>query len=114
MGLVGRSRDGFPISLPPVVSMAVPRVVPESQISVFKFYDDRAIHEAVLWEGTILRLAGVFDSDQKREALEFAYGLSQDYATLITPSAALYRVWVDIRYRRDFNLSLPLPMGNRD
>ena len=91
--------------------MAVPRVVPESQVSVFKFYDDQAIHEAVLWENTILRLAGVFDSDQKREALDFAYGLSQDYATLITPSATLYRIWVDIRCRRNFNLSMPLPLS---
>jgi hypothetical protein len=90
--------------------MAVPHVLPESQVKIFKFYDNQAIHEAILVEGRLMRLAGVFSSDQKREAFDFAYELCQQYFTMITPSATVYRIWVDIRCRQDFRLSLPLPL----
>lgn len=88
--------------------MAVPHVLPESQVSIFKFYDNYAIHEAILVTGKIMRLAGVFDGDRKREAFSFAYDLSQWYQTLITPSGSSYRIWVDIRCRDEFQLSQSL------
>ncbi len=89
--------------------MAVPNVIPESKVNVFKFYDNHAVHEAILFQGRILRLAGIFHSNKKSEAFNFAYTLCQEFFTLITPSSSVYRVWVDIRCRDTFNLSFPLP-----
>jgi len=69
--------------------MAVPHILPESNVKIFKFYDSAAIHEAVFIENTIMRLVGIFSIDQKREAFDFAYKLCQEYATLMTPSPSL-------------------------
>lgn len=88
--------------------MSLPRIAPVSKLGVFKFYDNYAIHEAVLHEGTILKLAMVFQAEQREEAFRFAFQLSQKYVTLISPCAALYRVWVDIRCQTDFRLSCPI------
>lgn len=93
--------------------MAVPHVLPESKINVFKFYDNHAIHEAILFQGNIMKLAGIFSGEQQQEAFDFAYTLAQDFFTLITPSSAVYRIWVDIRCRQDFRISFPLPPNSQ-
>ncbi len=81
--------------------MAVPHILPESQVGIFKFYDKNAIHEAVIVNGKIMRLTGIFSAIQKREAFNFAYGLSQKYFTPMTPGADRCRVWVDVRCETD-------------
>ncbi len=88
--------------------MAVPHILPESKTTSFKFYESYAIHEAVFHEGQILKLAGVFSCENKREALNFAYALAQNYFTLITPGSAVYRIWVDIHCQQDFSVAIPL------
>jgi hypothetical protein len=88
--------------------MAVPHILPESKVSIFKFYDNDAIHEAVFVDGKIMRLAGKFAATHKREAFNFAYGLSQKYFTLMTPGANYYRIWVDIRCEIGSKLSTNL------
>lgn len=88
--------------------MAVPQIIAESQISIFKFYENGKIHEAILVNNQILRLAGIFEIDNKQSALKFAYQLCQQYPTLITPNPQRYRVWVDVRCQEQFAVGQPL------
>jgi hypothetical protein len=88
--------------------MAVPYIVPESTVSIFKFYDGDAVHEAVFANGRVVRLAGIFSAHQKQEAFAFAQDLCQAHFTVMTPGSILYRVWVDVRCPRDFKLGMML------
>jgi len=94
--------------------MAIPQIVAESQISIFKFYKNGVIHEAILVNNQILRLAGVFEIDDKQTALKFAYKLCREYPTLVTPSPFIYRVWVDVRCQEKFAVGMPLPALSDD
>lgn len=82
--------------------MAVPYIISESQVQVFKFYENAAIHEAVFVNNRIMRLAGVFAADDKQSAFEVAYQLCDEYPTLLMPGQSQYRVWVDVRCIKDF------------
>ena len=88
--------------------MGLPRIVPGSKLNVFKFYGNRAISEAVIYEGAILKLAMAVTSERRKDAYQCAYRLSQEYVTLMSPDAALCRVWVDIRCPEDFRLASKL------
>lgn len=88
--------------------MAIPQIVAESQVNIFKFYKNGEIHEAILVNNQILRLAGIFETDDKQSALKFAYKLCRQYPTLITPNPFRYRVWVDVRCPEKFAVGTPL------
>jgi len=94
--------------------MAVPQIFAESQVNVFKFYKNGAIHEAILVNNQILRLAGAFATDDKQAALKFAYKLCREYTTLITPNPFRYRVWVDVRCQETFAVGIALPALSDD
>ncbi|NEQ47239.1 MAG: hypothetical protein F6K00_28350 [Leptolyngbya sp. SIOISBB] len=55
-----------------------------------------------------MRLAKVFPAERRDEAYQFAMSLSQGYSTVLSPATDVYRVWVDIRCRDNFELSFPL------
>lgn len=88
--------------------MAVPHIISESHIQVFKFYESGAIYEAILMKNHIMRLAGVFSEEEKQKAIDFAYKLCREYPTLITPNPSRYRVWVDVRCPIKFDSGEPL------
>lgn len=88
--------------------MSIPRVVPSSQLAIFKFYDNYEIHEAILYGNTIMRLAKVLPAENRDEAYQFACKLSQQYTTLLSPCPNIYRIWVDIRCRENFQMSFRL------
>lgn len=88
--------------------MAVPHIISESRVNVFKFYENAEIHEAILAHNQIMRLAKVFPADQKQAAIAFAFQLCQKYATLITPNSTRYRVWVDVRCPHEIYADNPL------
>lgn len=77
--------------------MSIPHVAPASQLKPFKFYEQQAVHDAVLHEGVILKLAQIFSVDNRNDAYQFAYQLGQQYTALISPDSSWYRIWVDIR-----------------
>jgi len=58
--------------------MAIPQIIAESRIKVFKFYENHRIHEAILVNNQIMRLAGVFETEDKQAAsnllIDFASG----------------------------------------
>jgi len=91
--------------------MAIPQIIAESCIKVFKFYENHRIHEAILVNNQIMRLAGVFETEDKQAALEFAYRLCQRYSTIVTPNPLRYRVWVDVRCTENFAVGKPLKMS---
>ena len=88
--------------------MGLPRITPTSGLSIFKFYKNRAIYEAIFYEGNVLKLAKIFHAEHREEAYRFAYKLSQEYITVISPCSTLYRIWVDTRCPIDFQLSFQL------
>lgn len=85
--------------------MGLPRIVPSSKLNIFKFYKDYAIHEAVTYDKTIFKLATIVPIDKSEDAYKLACELGQKYPVLISPSSALYRVWVSIECPTDFKLS---------
>lgn len=87
--------------------MSLPQISPASSLNVFKFYDNRAIHRAILHKGTLMKVAKAFSLDQREEAFKFACGLSKNYSTLLSPDFAIYRVWVDIRYQSNPESACP-------
>lgn len=91
--------------------MGLPRVVPASRLNIFNFYANHAIHEAVFYENTILKLAKIIPLNKSEEAHHFARELSQEYTTVISPGPFLYRVWVEIRCPMDFKLSPKLAVS---
>lgn len=88
--------------------MSLPCIVPASRLDIFKFYQDEAIYEAIIYKNTILKLAKVVPIQKSDDAYQFAYQLSQEYTTLISPCSLVYRVWVDARCPKDFQLSAKL------
>lgn len=88
--------------------MSLPRICPASSLNIFKFYANCAIHEAVLYEGTIMKVAQAFQHEQREEAFDFAYKMGREYATLISPCSFQYRVWVDVRFPVEAELSCPI------
>ena len=91
--------------------MAVPHIVSESRVTIFKFYENREIHQAILVNNQIMRLVGDFAADQHQAAIAFACKLCQKYPTVITPNASRYRVWVDIRCSLTFDVNHPLSLS---
>lgn len=90
--------------------MALPDIVPESQINIFKFYENSEIHEAVIHKNCLMKLAGVFPAVDKQAAIDFAYQLCENHPTLLTPGASHYRVWVDMRCPQEFDIKTVLPL----
>ena len=88
--------------------MGVPRIIPASQLNIFKFYRDNAVHEAVFHKGTILKLAYALPIDAREQAYKCALRLSQNYTTVLSPCGSLYRVWVDVRCPDEFKLEFRL------
>lgn len=88
--------------------MSIPHLAPASQLKIFKFYDNHRIHEAIMYDQVIMKLAKVFPAERRDEAYQFAMYLSQRYSTVLSPATDVYRVWVDIRCRDNFELSFPL------
>lgn len=88
--------------------MGVPHVIPNSKLKTFKFYATNAIHEAIFYEGTILRSVKNFSLEEREEAFQFACNLSQEYTTLLSPCTDLYRVWVDVWCPMAFILSFQI------
>lgn len=92
--------------------MPIPRLVPASEINIFKFYEDGRVHEVIMHDGVIMKLAKAFLIEQSKEAYQFAHSLSQNYSTVLSPASDIYRVWVDIRCLDDFGFSFSLPDKN--
>lgn len=82
--------------------MSIPSLAPASQLGVFKFYGDRQVHEAIMHNQVIMKLAKVMPAEERDEAYQFAHSLSQRYPTVLSPANDVYRVWVDIRCPDDF------------
>jgi hypothetical protein len=91
--------------------MAVPHIISESRVTIFKFYENAEIHEAILVNNQIMRLAGDFATEQHQAAIAFAYKLCQQYPTVITPNASRYRVWVDVRCSEKFDIGKTLSLS---
>lgn len=77
--------------------MSIPSLAPASQLGTFKFYSNCQIHEAIMHDNVIMKLAKVLPSDQRDEAYHIAHALSQCYSTVLSPATDVYRVWVDVR-----------------
>ena len=92
--------------------MALPEIVPESKIKIFKFYENSAIHEAIIHKNCLMKLAGIFPSNEKQVAINLAYQLCENYPTLLTPGASESRVWVDMRCPQKFDVKTVLPLSD--
>ncbi|MEM1291499.1 MAG: hypothetical protein AAGH67_08505 [Cyanobacteria bacterium P01_H01_bin.162] len=90
--------------------MALPDIMPESQVNIFNFYENHAIYEAVLHKNRFMKLAGVFLAVDKQGAIDFAYQLCENYPTLLTPGSSQYRVWVDMHCPQEFDIKTVLPL----
>jgi hypothetical protein len=81
-------------------------IAPLSAVQVFRFCYRHEIHEAAFYEEYVLKLAGVFLSDQRHEAIALANRLSESYHTLLTANANIYKIWVERRCHEHFDTSL--------
>jgi hypothetical protein len=81
-------------------------IAPLSDIEVFRFCYRHEVHEAAFHNDQVLKLAGMFLSDQRRDAIAFAARLSDRYYTLLTANANLYKIWVERRCRETAETSL--------
>ena len=88
--------------------MSIPSLAPASQLETFKFYGNNQVHEAVMHDHMIMKLAKVLPSEMRDEAYHIAHSLSQRYPTVLSPATDVYRVWVDIRCPDNFNPSMSL------
>ncbi|WP_008313930.1 hypothetical protein [Leptolyngbya sp. PCC 6406] len=81
-------------------------IAPLSSVQVFRFCYNHEIHEAAFYEDQVLKLAGVFLSDQRQEAIALAGRLSHNHYTLLTANANLYKIWVERKCHESFDTSI--------
>lgn len=84
---------GHPLST--ATAMTHLHLAPLSDVQVFRFCYRHEIHEAAFYDNQVLKLAGVFLSEQRHDAIALAARLSHDYYTLLTANANLYKIWVE-------------------
>ncbi|MBM0744329.1 hypothetical protein JOY44_22400 [Phormidium sp. CLA17] len=77
---------------------SAPRMIPEQQITLFKFYMDQSMQDGVTYGKELYRLAKQFVVSDRLEA--YRYGcelLGQGVPTLISVSKQRYIVWTGLR-----------------
>ncbi len=84
-------------SSPPTLELA-PYVIPEKQVSLFKFYMDQTIQDGMAYGNDLYRLVKEFEISDRLKAYRFGYELiGQGISPLISVSKNRYRVWVSLR-----------------
>lgn len=75
-----------------------PHVIPEQQITLFKFYMDQSVQDGMTHGNELYRLAKQFSPDNRLEAYRFGCELiGQGIPTLISASKQRYIVWISLR-----------------
>ncbi|MBM0745241.1 hypothetical protein JOY44_27600 (plasmid) [Phormidium sp. CLA17] len=77
---------------------SAPRMIPEQQITLFKFYMDQSMQDGVTYGKELYQLARQFVASDRLEA--YRYGcelLGQGVPTLISVSKQRYIVWTGLR-----------------
>ncbi|MBM0743971.1 hypothetical protein JOY44_20495 [Phormidium sp. CLA17] len=83
---------------PTIAIESSPRMIPEQQITLFKFYMDQSMQDGVTYGQELYRLARQFAASDRLEA--YRYGcelLKQGIPTLISASKQRYIVWTSLR-----------------
>lgn len=77
---------------------SAPHVIPEQQITLFKFYMDQAIQDGLTYGNELYRLAKEFRIDDWLEADRLGCELiGQGIPTVISVSKQRYSVWISLR-----------------
>ncbi len=86
-------------AVPSTMTLEVaPYVIPEQQITLFKFYMEQAIQTGMTYGNDLYRLAGEFRIEDRSDAYRFGYALiAHGVPPLISVSKQRYRVWISLR-----------------
>jgi hypothetical protein len=86
-----------PVSLTTTLE-STPLVIPEQQVSLFKFYMNHAVQDGMSYGGELYGLAREFTISDRLKAYQFGCKLfEQGIPALISVSKQRYVVWINLR-----------------
>ena len=101
MAFVNQAGTDVGLSFSPISVLDVaPQLIPEQQMTLFKFYLDQVVQDGMTYQNELYRLERQFTVGDRLEAYQFGCELhKQGFLTLISASKQRYAVWSRLRSR---------------